>query len=148
MAMDETDNIKTDDSSTAKPAAQLKDPPLQASKVGSEDKELLQNLVEQSRGVRITNNRIQEMLPEQELVTPLTKDRIKSMKAVSAKQINTHISMGEQLSTVIIKTYCDFLSLVTFSKHKVNCLLDGHECLHCGQKFPSTGAKPTEKDAA
>jgi hypothetical protein len=101
-----------------------------------QEKARLQQLVEEAMGLKAKAPPVEE---PPEAIEHIKSNAIKSMRKVSAEQINQKEPMADQLSQMAIKVICGFGSLFSFGKSKDHCIVKGHECMHCGQKIPFTG---------
>ena len=143
---------KKDDSGVETPVS-----PQKLSWSVSEDADQLKALVEQSLGIK---NQIEakEDLPNPESIDPISVEQIKVMRSlvVDAKIHQSTIStLRQRINETLIRSYFEVVDFFKSSGRAKRCLLEGHQCLHCGAKLAATpvplataGAKESDTSQA
>lgn len=134
----EAEDIEEENLSNGEP--QLKERLLaKADAAESEEKAQLQDLVDVAMGLKaprpptITSS-------EPEAIEHITTHQIKSMRKVSAQRINEKEPVTSQFAQSLIRIYCGIAGMFSFSedKTKEQCIIKGHKCSHCGQRFDAS----------
>jgi hypothetical protein len=117
----------------------------------SEDAAQLQALVEQTRGIKNqVEEKPKELLPDPESIDPISVEQIKVMRKANAALKATPVfktqHIAQRIYEFIIRAYFEALDFIKPSGRVKRCFLEGHQCLHCGAKFPATPAVPPPED--
>jgi hypothetical protein len=104
----------------------------------SEEKAQLQDLVDVAMGMKAP--RPPTISSEPEAIEHITTNQIKSMRKVSAQRINDKEPVTSQFAQNLIKIYYGIAGMFSFSedKTKEQCIIKGHRCSHCGQRFDAS----------
>jgi hypothetical protein len=103
----------------------------------SEDAAQLQALVEQSRGIK-GQTEDKEDLPGPENIDPISVEQVKVMrKFVAGTTVHKPPPLSQTIYEALIRAYFETADFLKPSGRAKRCLVDGHQCLHCGKKFPA-----------
>ncbi len=104
--------------------------------VVSEDAAQLQNLVNQSRGIKNQLESKKEDLPDPESIDPISVEQIKVMRKSVVETKADKTLLLQKLYETLIRAFFESIEFLKPSTRAKRCLIEGHQCLHCGQKFP------------
>ena len=116
----------------------------EATAAESQEKAQLQDLVEVAMGLKERKAPV----PEQpEAIEHITTRQIKTMRQVSAQQINQKEPLGDRLMQGAIRMYFSVAGMFSVPEDKTkknHCAINGHQCAKCGQKFAVDAVKPVD----
>src|SRR6516225_5160577 len=98
----------------------------------TEEKEALHNLFEQAVGLRGQKPKDEAPPADPDTIARISSADIKSMRNVTAKQVDPEAPVTDAIVTSLIKIYYDIIGMFTVAKGRDRCLVNGHECKHCG----------------
>jgi hypothetical protein len=100
----------------------------------SADAAQLQALVEQSRGIR-KEIEARAHLPDPESIDTISVEQIKVLRQAEATTKGKKEPLARYIYGALIRAYFESIEFFKASGRAKRCLTEGHQCLHCGEKF-------------